>query len=260
MMTVNKSSHEQKLWHDWQTRKDNNAANELIQTYMYLVSYHTERISSHLPSSVNRDDVKSFGLLGLYDALKKFEPARDLKFDTYASFRIRGAIMDGLRREDWLPRSLREKTKKLEQLTHSLEQALQRMPTMEEIAEKAGLGVKEVETILNDSLFANVLSIEEKPKDGRSELKEGIGYAVPDETTVLPELNVLSNELKKELAEGISSLNENEQMVISLFYQDELSLTEIGQVLGLTTSRISQIHKKSIVKLRSTLKKIQAVN
>src|SRR5699024_1472223 len=107
-----------------------------------------ERISSHLPTSVNKDDIKSFGLIGLFDAIKKFEPNLKLKFDTYASFRIRGAIMDGLRKEDWIPRSLRDKIKKVDSATQQLEQRYQRKPEIEEIAEKAGLEIKETEVII----------------------------------------------------------------------------------------------------------------
>ncbi|OZU90297.1 FliA/WhiG family RNA polymerase sigma factor [Virgibacillus indicus] len=257
-MKNNKSPQEQKWWDDWLYNKSNEAANEIIQNYMYLVSFHVERISSNLPSSVNKDDLKSFGMIGLYDAMKKFDTSRDLKFDTYASFRIRGAIIDGLRKEDWLPRSLREKTKRIEKIAGELEQQLQRAPTAEEIADQLEMSPKEVETLINDSLFANVLSIEEKPKEGSSNLKEGVGYTIPDHSAVLPEDNLTRHELNNELIQGIKSLNDNEQMVISLFYQDELTFTEIGQVMGLTTSRISQIHKKSVTKLRKTLNKIQA--
>ncbi|WP_106497602.1 FliA/WhiG family RNA polymerase sigma factor [Lentibacillus sp. Marseille-P4043] len=257
-MTANKSPLEQKLWHNWVENKDNDAANELIQNYMYLVSFHVERIASHLPSNVSKDDIKSFGLMGLFDALKKFDPNRDLKFDTYASFRIRGAIIDGLRKEDWLPRSIREKTKKIEKVSVELEQKLHRSPTSEEIATKVGLEAREVETLIRDTLFANVLSIEDKPKEATNEHKEGIGYILPDEASVLPDEQMMQSELNQELAQGIKSLNENEQMVISLFYHEELTLTEIGHVLGLTTSRISQIHRKAIFKLRNTLQKIHA--
>jgi len=255
---MNNLSQEINPWKDWLEYRDEQAANMLIQQYMYLVSYHAERISSHLPASVNKDDLKSFGLIGLFDAIKKFEPKRELKFDTYASFRIRGAIMDGLRKEDWIPRSLRDKIKKIEKITQELEQLYQRKPKVEEIAYEAGMEQKEVEVIIRDSLFTNILSMEEKPADGKNELKEGIGYALPDQQTVLPENKLISDELNNEMAEGIKALNENEKMVISLFYHDELTLTEIGKVLGLTTSRISQIHKKSIVKLRDSLRKIQS--
>ncbi|WP_163971243.1 FliA/WhiG family RNA polymerase sigma factor [Oceanobacillus halotolerans] len=247
---------EQTLWEKWIQYQDMEAANGLIEHYMYLVHFHVERIGIHLPRNVNKDDLHSFGLLGLYDALKKFDISRDLKFDTYASFRIRGAIMDGLRKEDWLPRSTRDKTKRVEQAIEQLEKSNHRSPTAKEIGEYLDLQVNEVESILKDSLFANILSIEEKPKDNYDDFKEGVGYMVADETNQTPEERVQQVELETELVEGIKSLNENEQMVISLFYNEELTLTEIGQVLNLTTSRISQIHKKAIVKLRETLNKL----
>ncbi|SES75781.1 RNA polymerase, sigma 28 subunit, SigD/FliA/WhiG [Oceanobacillus limi] len=255
-MKTNRSPLEQELWDKWFNDNDNDVANELIQHYMYLVNFHVDRTASHLPSSVLKEDLKSLGLMGLYDALKKFDIDRDLKFETYASFRIRGAIMDGLRKEDWLPRSIRDKTKKVEQISQQLEQSYQREPSIKEIAEKADLPAKEVETLLRDSLFANILSIEEKPKDGSFDQKEGIGYSIPDKKTNTPDEHIMKHELHKELAEGIKTLNENEQMIISLFYHDELTFTEIGQVLGLTTSRISQIHKKAVLKLRNILQKL----
>lgn len=256
-MNTNKSPLEKQLWENWSSNHDHEAANELIKNYMYLVNFHVERIASHLPNSVNKDDLKSFGLMGLYDALKKFEPSRDLKFDTYASFRIRGAIIDGLRKEDWLPRSIREKTKKIERVSEQLEQIYQRIPTASEIATKLNMTAQEVETHTKDSLFANILSIEEKSKSDYSDHKEGIGYSIADNTLTSPDGHLLKNEVNKELATSIKSLNENEQMVISLFYNEELTLTEIGQVLELTTSRISQIHKKAVFKLRKTLTKVQ---
>lgn len=256
-MTANESPLVQSLWKQWLEHNDQSAANELIDNYMYLVSFHVERIANNLPANVSKDDLKSFAMMGLYDALTKFQHQRELKFDTYASFRIRGAIMDGLRKEDWLPRSIREKTKKMEQASQELEQIYQREPTSEEIAGKLGMSSKEVEELTRDSLVANLLSIEEKP-DNDSDHKEGIGYTIPDYNSVKPDDHMLQAELKDELIESIKLLNDNEQMVISLFYHQELTLTEIGQVLELTTSRISQIHRKAIFKLRKSLKNIQA--
>ncbi|QDP40200.1 FliA/WhiG family RNA polymerase sigma factor [Radiobacillus deserti] len=255
-MSNSNAPQDEQLWQSWITDQDSDAANQLIQKYSYIVSYHVQRIGVHLPSSVSRDDIKSLGLVGLYDALTKFDPKRDLKFDTYASFRVRGAIIDGLRKEDWLPRSVREKTKQLERVSNQLEQQLQRKPSSEEIAKELGITEKEVEETIKDSLFANVLSMDDKPKDLRKEHREGIGYSVPDESTTTPEQNILQQESYTELEKGINKLNENEQLVISLFYKEELTFTEIGQVLGLTTSRISQIHRKSIVKLKQVLANI----
>ncbi|MGM8211729.1 FliA/WhiG family RNA polymerase sigma factor [Virgibacillus sp. W0430] len=256
---MNHSPLVQKLWNNWLDHNDDQAASELIENYMYLVSFHVERIASHLPESVHKDDLKSYGLMGLYDALTKFETSRNLKFDTYASFRIRGAIIDGLRKEDWLPRSLREKTKRVEQVSRELEQNLQRSPTAQEIALQLNMKTEEVETILKDALFSHVLSIEDKHGNNKEEHIEGIGHSIPDQTAILPDEHVVDEEIKKELVNSIHTLNDNEKMVISLFYNEELTLTEIGVVLGLTTSRISQIHKKAIFKLRSTLRKLEMV-
>ncbi|SFK27356.1 RNA polymerase sigma factor for flagellar operon FliA [Halobacillus dabanensis] len=247
------SPEEQHWWNLWTNEQDGEAANQLVQQYDYLVSYHVQRISAHLPKSVSKDDVRSLGMLGLYDALKKFDRTRDLKFDTYASFRIRGSIMDGLRKEDWLPRSVRDRAKKIEQMTEKLEQKLQRPVTSKEIALELGISPEEVEETVKDSLFSNVLSMEEKPKDGNEEHKEGIGYSIPDDQTYTPSESMIKKENYAELAKEIDRLNEKEKLVISLFYHEELTLTEIGQVLELTTSRISQIHAKAIYKLKTSL-------
>lgn len=152
-MNSSYSSHEQKLWHQWEKQGNDTVLNELIEYYMYLVHFHVDRIATHLPNNVSKDDIKSFGLLGLYDAIKKFESERNLKFDTYASFRIKGSIIDGLRKEDWLPRTLREKTKKVDRVSQQLEQELQRMPTSEEIAERLDMTADEVEAVVKDTLF-----------------------------------------------------------------------------------------------------------
>lgn len=254
-MNSGMSSEEQQLWKQWNENQNHGVLNDIISYYTYLVDYHSERIASHLPNNVSKDDIRSFGLLGLYDAVTKFESKRNLKFDTYASFRIKGAIIDGLRKEDWLPRSLREKTKKVERTAEQLEQQLQRKPTSREIGKQLDMSSDEVESVIKDSLFANVLSIDEKPTTGK-EFNEGIGYTIPDENTATPEEEIYQEELKLELIEGIKSLNEREQLVIDLFYHQEFTFTEIGQTLNLTTSRISQIHKKAIFKLKNILTKI----
>ncbi|MCP3026097.1 FliA/WhiG family RNA polymerase sigma factor [Halobacillus sp. A5] len=244
---------ESELWEEWVNNGSSEAANELVQVYEYLVSFHVQRISAHLPKSVSKEDVRSLGLLGLYDALRKFDLSRDLKFDTYASFRIRGSIIDGLRKEDWLPRSVRDKSKKIETAAEELEQSLKRPPTSYEIAEKTSMTPMEVEEVIKDSLFANVLSMEEKPKDGKEENKEGIGYSIPDYSALSPSENIVKKENYQELANQIEQLNEKEQLVVSLFYTKELTLTEIGEIMELTTSRISQIHAKALFKLRNSL-------
>ncbi len=258
-MEKQSSPQEQILWRNWTSTRDSEAANELIKYYIHLVHYHVQRISVALPQSANKDDLFSLGLIGLYDALEKFEINRELKFETYASFRIKGAIMDGLRKEDWLPRSIRDKTKKIEVEYRKLEQELNRTPTINEIAEQLSLSSKDVEDAMKDSFFSHILSIEEKPKEYGSDPKEGVGYHLPDYNSRQPDEELLFSETVEDLQEGIKQLNESEQMVVSLFYHEELTLTEIGQVLGLTTSRISQIHSKALYKLGNYLKKAQAI-
>ncbi|GLB59323.1 FliA/WhiG family RNA polymerase sigma factor [Cytobacillus sp. NCCP-133] len=244
---------ENTYWAKWVDSRDAQAGNFLVKRYMPLVSYHVQRISVNLPKSVSRDDIRSLGMMGLYDALEKFDPSRDLKFDTYASFRIRGAILDGLRKEDWLPRSTREKAKKIEAAIEKLEQRLMRNATAMEIAEEVEMGEAEVYSVMNEHFYANVLSIDEQPD---SEEKEGGSFAIKDDKAVIPEEKVLKNEMLEEMEVKISQLNEKEQLVISLFYKEELTLTEIGEVMGLSTSRISQIHSKAIFKLRQALEKV----
>ncbi|WP_112180866.1 MULTISPECIES: FliA/WhiG family RNA polymerase sigma factor [Paraliobacillus] len=243
----------QEVWDKWSNDRDNESANQLVEHYLYLVQYHVQRIAIHLPKNVSKDDMKSLGLMGLYDALHKFEPKRDLKFDTYASFRIRGSIIDGLRKEDWLPRSTRDKSKKIDKALRDLEQKLHREPTLTEVAEFLGMRKQEVEEIVKDSLFSNLLSIEEKSSEHQDDYKEGIGYNLPDDKNLTPEDSMLTAESHHELEQSIGQLNKNEQLVISLFYKEELTFTEIGNVLELTTSRISQIHKQAIFKLKKHL-------
>ncbi|MGD6854595.1 FliA/WhiG family RNA polymerase sigma factor [Bacillus infantis] len=248
------SSDEQAYWALWQQSRDAEAGNSLVKRYMPLVSYHVQRISAGLPKNVSRDELRSLGLMGLYDALEKFDPTRDLKFDTYASFRIRGSIIDGLRKEDWLPRSTREKAKKIEAAAERLEQHLMRKATAAEIGKEVDLHEEEVQTVMSEHFFANVLSMDEQPQD--QDEKDGATYILKDHRAVVPEEKVAKDELLSEMADAVSCLNEKEQLVISLFYKEELTLTEIGQVMGLSTSRISQIHTKAIFSLRHTLQKI----
>ncbi|MED3552166.1 FliA/WhiG family RNA polymerase sigma factor [Cytobacillus praedii] len=245
---------EQTYWQSWVTSRDAQAGNFLVQKYLPLVSYHVQRISVNLPRNVSRDDLRSLGLMGLYDALEKFEPNRDLKFDTYASFRIRGAILDGLRKEDWLPRNTREKAKKIESAIEKLEQRLGRKATIQEISLEVNMTEEEVHSVMNEHFFANILSIDEKPSD--QDDKESQSFIIKDEGTEMPEEKIIKDEMIAEMVQLISQLNEKEQLVISLFYKEELTLTEIGQVMNLSTSRISQIHSKAIFKLRHALEKV----
>ncbi|QGQ46832.1 FliA/WhiG family RNA polymerase sigma factor [Metabacillus sediminilitoris] len=245
---------EQVIWQKWKDARDSQAGDVLIKKYMPLVSYHVQRISVGLPKSVNKDDLMSLGLYGLYDALEKFDPSRDLKFDTYASFRVRGAIIDGLRKEDWLPRSSREKAKRIEATIEKLEQKHLRNISSKEIANELGISEGEVVNVINEGFFANVLSIDEQLVD--HEDGESIGFSIKDDNQQTPEEKIVKDELIAQLSDVILQLSEKEQLVISFFYKEELTLTEIGQIMNLSTSRISQIHSKALFKLRKILENV----
>lgn len=242
------------LWKQWLNDQNMDAANALVKQYSYLIDFHVDRLSAHLPKTVQKDDLISLAYMGLFDAIKKFEPSRKLKFDTYASFRIRGSIIDGLRQEDWLPRSLREKTKQVEQMSEQLEQQLHRKPTASEIAKQLNMKDSEVEETIKNSLLANVLSINQRTIDPKNDDQENMNYMIPDQQNATPDEHLMKSEMEREVANAIQSLNKNEQRVISLFYHDELTMTEIGEVLDLTTSRISQIHKQALYKMKDVLK------
>lgn len=246
---------EQEHWDKWIHFRDNDACDALIKRYMPLVSYHVQRISVSLPKSVNKEDLKSIGMIGLYDALEKFDYKRDLKFETYASFRIRGAILDGLRKEDWLPRSSREKAKKVDASIERLEQKYLRNVMPGEVAKDLEMSEDEVTHIMNEGFFANVLSIDDQNHE-HDEQEHHSKMVLKDEKSISPEEKIVKDELIQQLSEVIIGLSEKEQLVVSLFYKEELTLTEIGQVMGLSTSRISQIHSKALFKLKNLLEKI----
>lgn len=253
-MAVAATSEEQLNWQKWMNSRDSDSGNYLIKKYLPLVSYHVQRISVSLPKSVSREELRSSGMMGLYDALEKFDQSRDLKFDTYASFRIRGAIIDGLRKEDWLPRNTRDKAKKIDVAIEKLEQQKMGQVSISEIAKELNITEDEVYTTMNEQFFANILSMDEQPID--SDEKENHIFTLKDKRAEIPEEVVVKQELMEELAATIEDLSEKEQLIISLFYQEELTLTEIGKVLNLSTSRISQIHSKALFKLRHSLENI----
>lgn len=248
------SIREEVYWQKWIQFRDAEAGNYLVKKYLPLVSYHVQRISVGLPKNVSRDDLRSLGMVGLFDAMEKFDYTRELKFDTYASFRVRGAIIDGLRKEDWLPRSTREKAKKIETAIVKLEQRNMTNVSAADLAAELKMTEEEIYATMSEQFFATVLSVDEQPAD--QEEKEGASFVLRDENAVIPEEKLLKEELMGDLAAVIEGLTEKEQLVISLFYQEELTLTEIGQVMNLSTSRISQIHSKALFKLRHSLQQI----
>lgn len=238
------------LWADYKTNGGLESKKKLIESYLKLVDYVVGRVAIGLPKNLSKDDLASFGVMGLIDAIDKFDYDRGLQFETYASWRIRGAIIDGLRQGDWVPRSVREKAKKLEDAYQKLEQHYLRSVSDQEIMDYLQVDEREFQQMLQDVSVTTVFSLEDPLKDDESETRLSV---LIDEKAKNPESKVHDVYLKESLAKAIERLTEKERTVVSLFYYEELSLSEIAEVMSLTPSRISQLHSKAMLRLRGAL-------
>ncbi|ETR69890.1 MAG: RNA polymerase sigma factor for flagellar operon FliA [Candidatus Magnetoglobus multicellularis str. Araruama] len=226
---------------------------QMVRQYAPLVKYIASRISMRVPPNVSLDDLISCGTMGLLDAISKFDPEKNVKFKTYAEVRIRGSILDGLRNLDWIPRSVRKKIQDMERCIQKIEQTLGRPAEDSEIAENLEINIEEYYTLLNQARSIDLLSLDETVRDQTfSDTKESYVSFIPSHVT--PQDEILTAEVKQMVSEGIKKLSEKEQKVIALYYHEGLTLKEIGDVLGLTESRISQIHTQCVIKLRVKLK------
>jgi RNA polymerase sigma factor for flagellar operon FliA len=225
---------------------------ELILEYAPLIRFIAQKIAIRLPSNIELDDLISSGVIGLMDAIEKYDPTRDNKFKTYAEFRIRGAILDELRSQDWVPRSVRDKAKLLDRTTADLENDLGRSPTEEEVAEKLEMSVEEYYDLLNQVKPVSVLSMDDQATFSNSDKKsilnllEGCKLHNPH-----VQLNIKS--VKEVVAKSIEDLPERQRLVLSLYYYEDLNLKEIGKILRVTESRVSQLHAQAISRLRTKL-------
>ncbi|WP_042160506.1 FliA/WhiG family RNA polymerase sigma factor [Paenibacillus gorillae] len=240
------------MWQAWKDEGDLEAKKRLIEQYLPLVDYVTNRMAIGLPKNVSRDDLASNGVMGLIDAIEKFDYSRGLQFETYASWRIRGAIIDGLRQGDWVPRSIREKAKRVEEAYQKLEQQYLRSVTDTEISNYLEISEKEFTTMLHEIAITTVCSLEDPIREEETETRMSL---LVDERVKNPDHKVHEFFLKESLVSGIEKLTEKERTVVSLFYYDELSLSEIAEVMSLSPSRISQLHSKAILRLRGALAK-----
>lgn len=238
------------LWQAWREHGDIDAKKDLIENYLSLVDYVSNRMSIGLPKNVMKEDLYSHGVMGLIDAIEKFDYLRGLQFETYASWRIRGAIIDGLRQGDWVPRSVREKSKKVDEAYQVLEQRYMRSISDSEICEYLNITEKEYANIVQDISVTTIFSLEEPLREEESETRMSL---LIDQSAKKPESTVNDVFLKQSLTKGIDRLTEKERTVISLFYFEDLSLSEIAEVMSLSPSRISQLHSKAIQRLRGVL-------
>lgn len=226
---------------------------QLIQDYSPLIKFIAHKIAMKLPANIELDDLISSGVLGLIDAIEKYDHTRDNKFKTYAEFRIRGAILDDLRAQDWIPRSVRDQAKKIDRANAKLEQSLGRGASVDEISEALGLEIDEYHTLVNRVKTTTLLSVDELLSTKKNaQLNNWEGLSTNKNS---PFSNIKEKNTKKLVLESIEKLPLNQQLVLNLYYYDNLNLKEIGQILNVSESRVSQLHTKAIKLLKQKLDK-----
>jgi RNA polymerase sigma factor for flagellar operon FliA len=241
------------LWQEYKGTGSTEARNRLVLHYSPLVKYVAGRVSSGLPHSVDQADLVSYGMFGLIDAIDKFDLERGNKFETYAIARIRGSIIDELRSIDWVPRSVRAKARLVERTYAKLENQLLRTPTDAEVAEAMNTSEEDLQALFAQISFFGIVALEETLSVG-SERADSVtvGDTIPD-SGIGPVAAFEEEETKQMLVKAINRLPEREKVVLALYYYEGLTLNQIGQVLGITESRVCQIHTKAVLQLRSKL-------
>jgi RNA polymerase sigma factor for flagellar operon FliA len=243
----------QGLWLEYRRTNDQALRDRLIVTYAPLVKYVAGRLGSGLPAHVEEGDLVSYGLLGLIGAIERFDPGREIKFETYALSRIKGAIIDELRALDWVPRSVRSRAREIERAIGELEAKTGKAPTDEEIAKKVGITEEELADSLSDIGRSSIAALDELWSVSGEGDQISLLDTIEDTVGARPADALDETETKELLADAISRLPEREKLVVTLYYYEELTLREIGEVLGVTESRISQLHTKAILRLQSRL-------
>ena len=241
------------LWVEFRRTNDKALRDRLILTYAPLVKYVAGRLGSGLPAHVDEGDLVSYGLLGLIGAIERYDPDRDIKFETYAIARIKGAIIDELRALDWVPRSVRSRAREIERAIAELEAKLGTTPSDEQIADKIGITVDELEDSLTDISRSSIAALDELWSVSGDGDQISLMDTIEDTSGPRPAEAFDETETREALAEAIARLPEREKLVVTLYYYEELTLREIGEVLGVTESRVSQLHTKAILRLKARL-------
>jgi RNA polymerase sigma factor for flagellar operon FliA len=242
------------LWEQFKTTADPGTRERLIMHYSPLVKYVAGRVGVGLPPNIEQADLVSYGIFGLIDAIEKLDIERAIKFETYAISRIRGAIIDELRAIDWIPRSVRSKAREVERAYAALEAELHRTPTEAEVAEHLGIGLEDLHQIFSQVSYVNVVALDELlTVGGEKGDKLSLVDTLEDTKAEDPVAAFETEETKFMLARAIDQLPEREKIVVTLYYYEGLTLAEIGRVLGVTESRICQMHTKAVLQLRAKL-------
>ena len=223
--------------------------NEIIVEYVPLVKYIAQGIASRLPDSIELDDLISCGVIGLMDAIDKFDSRRENKFKTYAEFRVRGSILDELRAQDWIPRSVREKAKLIEKTYSKLGEVLGRSATDGEMCKELNCSKEKFHDMLNKSKAISLLNIDDSTSFNRDDRRLLAGI-MKESRSINPFSAVSYKDIREKIKDGIGTLPEKQRLVLSLYYYEDFNLKEIGQILNVTESRISQLHTQGLAKLR----------
>ena len=243
---------EKQLWVEYKKSGNLKIREQLILQYIPLVKYVVGRMITNLPKNVEYDDLVEYGIIGLLDAVEKFDVSKEIVFKTYAVTRIRGSIYDELRSQDWVPRSVRKMAKDVERAYMHLEHELGRIPSEEEVASYLDMSVKKLDELYAKVELGNLNSLDDIIYDG-GDTTTTVANVVEDKKALNAQENLEMQELKSALVERLDELKENERLVVTLYYYEKLTLKEIGKVLDISESRVSQIHSKAIFKLRSKL-------
>jgi len=244
-----------KLWKKYKKTKTKLLREEIVKKYLYLVKYVAGRVAIGLPPNVEFNDLVSYGILGLFDAIEKYDVNQGNKFETYGVSRIRGAIMDELRKLDWAPRLLRKRAREIERKTREIEERQGRVASEDEIAKALKMSVEDLNGIYNELNSTTFLSLDEvwQNDDGNKPISR---LQTVEDSLIMNQFSfVHQNEVKELLAQAIDTLPEKEKLVIVLYYYENLTLREIGEVLNVSESRVCQIHTKVVMRLRSHLMK-----
>ncbi len=243
---------EKQLWLEYKRSGNLKIREQLVVKYIPLVKYVVGKMITNLPKNVEYEDLVEYGIIGLLDAVEKFDVNKEITFKTYAVTRVRGSIYDELRSQDWVPRSVRKMVKDVERAYVELEAVLKRVPTEEEVAKHLDLPLKKLEELYAKVDLGNMSSLDDVVYDGNDSTTT-VANVVEDKKVVSAQISLEREELRTALIERLEELNENERLVITLYYYEKLTLKEIGKVLEISESRVSQIHSKAILKLRSKL-------
>ncbi len=243
--------HVNELWQDFKSTGSERAREGLILHYSPLVKFVAGRVGVGLPRSVEQSDLISYGIFGLIDAIDKFDLERGFKFETYAINRAKGAILDELRALDWVPRSVRAKAREIARSLDELEHKLQRTPSEEELSSSMDMPLAQLQDTLGEISSLGLVALDELL--GRDSDSSSVGDVLPDPRGLSPEAAFHVEETKRVVADSINRLPDRERLVVTLYYYEGLTLSEIGEVLGVTESRVCQIHTKAVMSLRNRM-------